>query len=42
MSRALSDNFLEVQLDRRVPASQSVRALITGLTETGLTGVTEG
>ncbi len=37
-TRALSDNFLEVQLDQRLPSNQSVRALITGLTVDGLTG----
>jgi len=35
-SRALSDNFLEVRLDERLPANESVKALITGLTESGL------
>jgi threonylcarbamoyladenosine tRNA methylthiotransferase MtaB len=38
MTRALTDNFLEVWLDVRVPANQSVRVLVTGLTDTGLTG----
>jgi threonylcarbamoyladenosine tRNA methylthiotransferase MtaB len=42
MTRALTDNFLEVQLNARVLANQSVRTLITGLTATGLTGVTLG
>jgi threonylcarbamoyladenosine tRNA methylthiotransferase MtaB len=37
-TRALSDNFLEVQLDQRMPPNQSVRALITGFTVAGLTG----
>jgi threonylcarbamoyladenosine tRNA methylthiotransferase MtaB len=37
-TRALTDNFLEVQLDSRVPANQSVRVLITGLPDTGLAG----
>jgi threonylcarbamoyladenosine tRNA methylthiotransferase MtaB len=36
---ALADNFLEVRLDTRVPANQSLRALVTGLTGTGLTGL---
>jgi threonylcarbamoyladenosine tRNA methylthiotransferase MtaB len=38
MTRALTDNFLEVQLNALVPANQSVRPLVTGLTATGLTG----
>jgi threonylcarbamoyladenosine tRNA methylthiotransferase MtaB len=38
MTRALTDNFLEVRLNARVPANQSVRTLITGLTDTGLIG----
>ena len=38
MTRALTDNFLEVHLDARVPANQSVRVLVTGLTATGLIG----
>jgi hypothetical protein len=42
MTRALTDNFLEVHLDARVPANQSVRVLVTGLTATGLTGMTLG
>jgi threonylcarbamoyladenosine tRNA methylthiotransferase MtaB len=35
---ALADNFLEVRLEAQVPPNQSVRSLVTGLTETGLTG----
>ena len=38
MSKALTDNFLELHLDARVPANQSVRVLVTGLAENGLTG----
>jgi threonylcarbamoyladenosine tRNA methylthiotransferase MtaB len=38
MTRALTDNFLEVLLDARVPANQSLRVRVTGLTDTGLTG----
>ncbi len=38
MSKALTDNFLELHLDTRVPANQSVRVLVTGLAENGLTG----
>jgi threonylcarbamoyladenosine tRNA methylthiotransferase MtaB len=35
---ALADNFLEVRLEAQVPSNQSVRVVVTGLTETGLTG----
>jgi threonylcarbamoyladenosine tRNA methylthiotransferase MtaB len=35
---ALADNFLEVRLEARKPANRSVRVVVTGLTETGLTG----
>ena len=35
---ALADNFLEVRLEARQPPNRSVRVLVTGLTETGLTG----
>jgi threonylcarbamoyladenosine tRNA methylthiotransferase MtaB len=35
---ALTDNFLEVRLDICLPANQSVRLLITGLEDGGLTG----
>ena len=38
MTGALTDNFLEVRLDAHLPANQSVRVLVTGLRETGLTG----
>jgi threonylcarbamoyladenosine tRNA methylthiotransferase MtaB len=37
-ARALTDNFLEVQLDAWAPANRSVRTRVTGLTATGLTG----
>jgi threonylcarbamoyladenosine tRNA methylthiotransferase MtaB len=37
-ARALTDNFLEVQLSGSLAANQSVRAVVTGLTETGVTG----
>jgi threonylcarbamoyladenosine tRNA methylthiotransferase MtaB len=35
---ALADNFLEVRLEAQMPPNQSVSVLVTGLTETGLTG----
>jgi threonylcarbamoyladenosine tRNA methylthiotransferase MtaB len=35
---ALADNFLEVRLEAQQPPNRSVRVLVTGLTETGLTG----
>ena len=35
---ALTDNFLEVLLQAKMPANQSVRVVVTGLTEAGLTG----
>ena len=35
-TRALTDNFLEVRLSTSLPANQNVRAVVTGLTETGL------
>jgi hypothetical protein len=38
MTGALTDNFLDVRLDACLPANQSVRVLVTGLRETGLTG----
>jgi threonylcarbamoyladenosine tRNA methylthiotransferase MtaB len=38
MSKALTDNFLELHLDARLPANQSVRVLVTGLAENGLIG----
>jgi len=34
--RALTDNFLEVHLNQRVPSNQSVRVRVTGLTDGGL------
>jgi threonylcarbamoyladenosine tRNA methylthiotransferase MtaB len=37
-TRALTDNFLEVHLNVRLPANRSVLALVTGLTPNGLTG----
>jgi threonylcarbamoyladenosine tRNA methylthiotransferase MtaB len=37
-ARALTDNFLELQLIAKLGANQSVRAVVTGLTDTGLTG----
>jgi threonylcarbamoyladenosine tRNA methylthiotransferase MtaB len=38
MTRALSDNFLELRLDLRMPANQSVRVLVTGVAGAGLSG----
>jgi threonylcarbamoyladenosine tRNA methylthiotransferase MtaB len=38
MTTALSDNFLEVQLNHRIPANQGLRVLVTGLSGTGLIG----
>ena len=35
---ALADNFLEVRLEAQEPPNRSVRVVVTGLTETGLTG----
>ena len=35
---ALADNFLEVRLEAHAPPNQNLRVLVTGLTETGLTG----
>jgi threonylcarbamoyladenosine tRNA methylthiotransferase MtaB len=35
---ALADNFLEVRLEAQQPPNQGVRVVVTGLTETGLTG----
>jgi threonylcarbamoyladenosine tRNA methylthiotransferase MtaB len=35
---ALADNSLEVRLEAQQPPNQSVRVVVTGLTETGLTG----
>jgi threonylcarbamoyladenosine tRNA methylthiotransferase MtaB len=37
-ARALTDNFIEVQLDIRLPANQSVRVRVSGLEDGGLTG----
>jgi threonylcarbamoyladenosine tRNA methylthiotransferase MtaB len=38
MTKALSDNFLQVRLDACVPADQSVRVLVSGLQDDGLAG----
>jgi threonylcarbamoyladenosine tRNA methylthiotransferase MtaB len=38
MTKALSDNFLQVGLDACVPADQSVRVLVSGLQDDGLAG----
>jgi threonylcarbamoyladenosine tRNA methylthiotransferase MtaB len=38
MTKALTDNFLEVRLDAHLPANQSVRLLISGFEHGGLTG----
>ena len=38
MTRALTDNFLELELNVRMPANQDVRVLVTGVTGTGLSG----
>jgi threonylcarbamoyladenosine tRNA methylthiotransferase MtaB len=35
---ALTDNFLEVLLQAKIPANHGIRLVVTGLTETGLTG----
>jgi threonylcarbamoyladenosine tRNA methylthiotransferase MtaB len=37
-TRALTDNFLELELDLRMPANQDVRVLVTGVSGRGLTG----
>jgi threonylcarbamoyladenosine tRNA methylthiotransferase MtaB len=37
-TRALTDNFLEVELDVQVTANQGVRVLVSALSGTGLTG----
>ncbi len=37
-ARALTDNFLEVLLEAHQPPNQSVRLLVTGLTQSALTG----
>jgi threonylcarbamoyladenosine tRNA methylthiotransferase MtaB len=36
---ALTDNFLEVRLRERLPANQNLRLRVTGLSATGLTGI---
>ena len=38
MTPALTDNFLELRLDRRMAANQDVRVVVTDLAGTGLTG----
>jgi threonylcarbamoyladenosine tRNA methylthiotransferase MtaB len=38
---ALADNFLELRLEAQQPPNRSVRVVVTGLTETGLTGQLE-
>jgi threonylcarbamoyladenosine tRNA methylthiotransferase MtaB len=42
MTRALTDNFLELRLNAHVDANQSVRVRVTGVAETGLTGCLAG
>jgi threonylcarbamoyladenosine tRNA methylthiotransferase MtaB len=37
-TKALTDNFLEVELDARVAANQRLRVLVTGVSDTGLSG----
>ncbi len=37
-TKALTDNFLEVELDARIAANQTLRVLVTGLSGTGLNG----
>jgi threonylcarbamoyladenosine tRNA methylthiotransferase MtaB len=37
-TKALTDNFLEVELDTRIAANQRLRVLVTGLSDTGLSG----
>jgi len=37
-TKALTDNFLEVELNARMAANQRLRVLVTGLSDTGLTG----
>ena len=38
---ALSDNFLDIELDCEVAANQNVLVTVTGLTKTGVTGKLE-
>ncbi len=38
LTRTLTDNFLDLRLDLRLPANQDVRVLVTGLAGTGLSG----
>ena len=37
-TKALTDNFLEVELDARIAANQALRVLVTGLSGNGLNG----
>jgi threonylcarbamoyladenosine tRNA methylthiotransferase MtaB len=37
-TKALTDNFLEVELDACIAANQRLRVLVTGLSDTGLSG----
>jgi threonylcarbamoyladenosine tRNA methylthiotransferase MtaB len=37
-TKALTDNFLEVELDARIAANLRLRVLVTGLSDTGLSG----
>jgi threonylcarbamoyladenosine tRNA methylthiotransferase MtaB len=37
-TKALTDNFLEVELDACIAANQKLRVLVTGLSDTGLSG----
>jgi threonylcarbamoyladenosine tRNA methylthiotransferase MtaB len=37
-TKALTDNFLEVELDTSIAANQRLRVLVTGLSDTGLSG----
>jgi threonylcarbamoyladenosine tRNA methylthiotransferase MtaB len=37
-TKALTDNFIEVELEARIAANQSLRVLVTGLSSTGLSG----
>jgi threonylcarbamoyladenosine tRNA methylthiotransferase MtaB len=37
-TKALTDNFLEVSLDSRIAANQKLQVLVTGVSDTGLSG----
>jgi threonylcarbamoyladenosine tRNA methylthiotransferase MtaB len=37
-TKALTDNFLEVELDARISANQTLRVIVTGLSDTGVRG----